>query len=402
VGRRHRRWLAGLAVSSFVLGACASSTGNIAANATPKGNIRIGLVAPFTGPFAPSTVGFKNSAEVGIDQINKKGGVNGRKLELIVKDDGGQPNQDPQLVQELSDQGVHIFIEVWTAGVLATKPLMSSLNFILFTANPPAVQNDPAQLPYDFNFFPPNQYATDAITSYAIKKGQKKWALLSDTTNQFQEYVKLITDKAPSQGAQIVINKQYDPATTDFSSVAKQIKDSNPDAVMFFAAGSPIPRFLQAAKAAGITATMYGGYGGSSANLTTAPQDVLQNQYYFVSNSTGLLDSSGQPLIKEYGDVLNLMYAAYGKKANVGGGVTWDLFQAIVYAIQKSGGDDPAKMRQALEKTASMGGVGFTSPKVKFKFSSKDHGGFPADQVQLAKTVGSPDWPGMYPAAPAT
>jgi branched-chain amino acid transport system substrate-binding protein len=394
--------MAALAASTFVLGACASSTGNNNAAATPKGNIKIGLVAPFTGAFAPSTVGFKNSAEVGIDQINKKGGINGRKLELVVKDDNGQPNQDPQLVQELSDQGVHIFIEVWTSGVLATKPLMSTLNFILFTANPPAVQNDPTQLPYDFNFFPPNQYATDAITSYAIKKGEKKWALLSDTTNQFQEYVKLITDKAPSLGATIVINKQYDPATTDFSSVAKQIKDSNPDSVMFFAAGSPIPRFLQAAKAAGITATMYGGYGGSSANLSTAPQDVLEKQYFFVSNATGLLNDSGQPLVSEYGDVLNLMYAAYGKKANVGGGVTWDLFQAIVYAIQKAGGDDPAKMRQALEKTAALGGVGFTSPKVKFKFSPTNHGGFPAEQVRLAKTLTSTEWPGLYPAAPNT
>ena len=71
-----------------------------------------------------------------------------------------------------------------------------------------------------------------------------------------------------------------------------------------------------------------------------------------------------------------------------------------MYAIRQAGGDDPAKMRAALEKTASQGGVGFTSPQLKYSWSKTNHGGFPSGQVRLCKALLNPDWPGMFPIAP--
>lgn len=382
-------------------GAASPAPGAAATTAASTKPIRIAVVGPMSGPFAPSTTGFQNSATVGVEQINAKGGINGRKLELVIKDDQFQPNMTAQLVQELNEDGVNIFILVYTAGVQALQPTMAAGKYIVFTANPPELQNDPKQLPYDFNFFPPNRFATEAIAAAAKKKGQKTWATVTDTTNQFQEYIKFIQAKASDAGAKIVLDQTFDPATTDFSSVAKKVKDSGADAVMLFAAGAAIPRFLQAVKATGITADIYGGYGGAAADLSTAPQDVLANQYFFASNATNLLGPTGTPLVKEYGDAMaQLFWSKYGKKSNVGGGVTYDLFQAIVYAIGKAGGDDPKKMRAELEKTADSGGIALTAPSVKYKFSATDHGGFPADQVRLAKTVANPDWPGFFPAAP--
>lgn len=371
------------------------------ASAAPTTPIKIGVVGPMSGPFAVSTTGFQNSATVGVEQINAKGGIKGRKLELVIKDDQFQPNLTAQYVQELNESGVNIFILVYTAGVQALQPTMGAGKYIVFTANPPELQNDPKQLPYDFNFFPPNRYCIDAISSYATKKNAKSWATVTDTTNQFQEYISFVKAKAPDAGAKIVLEQTFDPATTDFSSVAKKVKDTNADAIMLFAAGAAIPRFLQSVKAADIKSDIYGGYGGAAADLTPAPPDVLANQYYFCANATTLLGTGGSPLFKEYGDIMTqLFWPKYTKKTNVGGGVTFDLFQAIAYAIDKAGGDDPKKMRAELEKTADAGGIPLVSASVKYKFSATSHGGFPADQVRLAKTVTNPDWPGFYPAAP--
>jgi hypothetical protein len=47
-----------------------------------------------------------------------------------------------------------------------------------------------------------------------------------------------------------------------------------------------------------------------------------------------------------------------------------------------------------------MGGVGFTSPKLKYSWSKINHGGFPPGEVRLAKAMLNPDWPGMFPIAP--
>jgi branched-chain amino acid transport system substrate-binding protein len=396
--KRRQRLATGLAL---LAAACATVlvAGGFTTHKT-AGTYKVALVGPQTGVFASSTVGFQNSAQQKFDLINKKGGINGRQIELIVKDDGGQPNQTLQSVRDLQDQGVKVFIGVYTAGVLALQPLMNG-SLILFTANPPAVQNDPKQLPYSFNFFPPNKYAVLKDAQYAKKLGLTKLAIVSDTTAQFQEYVELAKTTMPKHGQQIVLEQRYDPATTDFSPVISKIKDSGADGVLFFAAGAPVTRLMTAAAAANLQLPILGGYGNAAADLSTVPLSYLKKYAYFVSTTPGLLDSDSKPVIPKYGAVVkDVFYHKYGFKTGIGGGVTWDLASAVVWALQRAGSDDPAKMRAALESTAkASAGVAFTSPSLVYHFSKDTHGGFPPSQVAVAHSYGSKQWPGFYYAA---
>jgi branched-chain amino acid transport system substrate-binding protein len=361
---------------------------------------KIALVGPRTGAFAPSTTGFLNSLTQKIAAVNKRGGVNGHRLELVVRDDGGQPEETLRRVRDLQAQGVRVFVGVYTAGALALQPLMDG-SLVLFTANPPAVQDDPKQLPYDFNFFPPNAYAVLKDAQYAMKLGLTKLAIVADTTAQIQEYVDLAKTTMPKYGEEIVTEQRYDPASTDFSQVISRIKDSGATGVLFFATGAPVARVLNAAAAANLQLPILGGYGNAAADLTSVPSAYLEKYAYFVSTSPSVLKSDGTPLISRYGAIAKqILYHRYGLKANIGGGVTWDLASAIVWALRKAGGDDPAKMRAALESTArASAGVAFTSKPVVYHFSSATHGGFPPSQVTVARAYGSPQWPGFYYAA---
>jgi branched-chain amino acid transport system substrate-binding protein len=391
-----------LLVAAVGVTACASSSSATPTDQSSKGPIRVAFIGAFSGPFAVSSISGENSLGFGADEFNAKGGLNGRKIEIIKKDDQGQANNDPQLVQELLDAGVKIFIEETAAGVRAVVPLMKTNNFILYTNNPPAFENDPAQVPYGFNNIPSNQNSTDAIAKYASKKSQKKWAVVADSSAQVQEYVRTLNISAQQYGGSVVFSKNFDTGTTDFSSVVKQVKDVSPDAIMFFAFGSPVARFLQAVKAAGLTQDIYGSFAsGGASDLSTAPVDVVQQQFYFPLFSPSLLDEQNKaPLIKEYGDLQLKFYGKFGKKPGVGGGTGYDEWLSVVWAIKQAGGDDPTKMRAAMESTAGMGGVGFTSPKLKYSWSKINHGGFPPGEVRLAKAMLNPDWPGMFPIAP--
>ena len=93
-------------------------------------------------------------------------------------------------------------------------------------------------------------------------------------------------------------------------------------------------------------------------------------------------------------------YARFGKKPGVGGGSSYDQWLAVAWAIKQAGGDDPTKMRAAMESTAGMGGIAFTSQQVKYSWSKTNHGGYPPGQVRLAKALLNPEWPGMFPVAP--
>jgi branched-chain amino acid transport system substrate-binding protein len=391
-----------LLVAVVGLTACASSSSSTSTDQSSKGPIRIAFIGAFSGPFAVSSITVENGLAFGTDEINGKGGISGRKIELIKKDDQGQANTDPQLVQEQLDAGVKIFISQTAAGVRAIVPLMKTNNFILYTNNPPAFENDPAQVPYGFNITPSNQDSTDAIAKFASKKGEKKWAVVADSSAQVQEYVRTLGISAQQYGGTVIFSKNFDSGTTDFSSVVKQVKDVNPDAIMFFAFGAPVARFLQAVKAAGVTQNIYGSFaGGAASDLSTAPVDVVQQQYYFPFSSPSLLDDQNKaPLMKEYGDMQLKFYSRFGKKPGVGGGSGYDQFLAIVWALKQAGGDDPTKMRAAMETTAGMGGIGFTSPQVKYSWSKTNHGGFPPGQVRLAKALLNADWPGLFPIAP--
>ena len=404
---RHAATRASALLLAGALGAtaCASSSasGNGSSDQSSKGTIKIAFLGAFTGPFAVSSISEENNLAYASDEINGKGGINGRKVEIIQKDDQGTASNDPQLLQEQLDAGVHIFIAETAAGVQAMAPLMKAPNnFIMYTNNPPAFENDPKQVPWGFNTIPSTQQSTDQIAKYAIGKGQKKWAVVADSSAQVQEYVRTLNISAQQFGGTVVFSKNFDSSTTDFSSVVKQVKDAGPDAIMFFGFGAPVARFLQAVKAAGVTQNIYGSFAaGAASDLSTAPVDVVQSQYYFPLFSPSLLNEQDTaPLIKEYGDLQLKFYARFGKKPGVGGGTGYDQWLSIVYAIKQAGGDDPTKMRAAMEKTASQGGLALTSSQVKYSWSKDNHGGFPTGQVRLAKGLLNPDWPGMFPIAP--
>src|SRR5690349_3603849 len=79
--------LAGALVAS-TLAACSSSSGD-----SETGPIRIGLTVPLTGNYQALGTGDQQGAQIAVEQINADGGIDGRKIELVVKDDKTQPDQ---------------------------------------------------------------------------------------------------------------------------------------------------------------------------------------------------------------------------------------------------------------------------------------------------------------------
>jgi branched-chain amino acid transport system substrate-binding protein len=391
--------LASLAtVAALAVAACgedSSSGGSSSGSASKGGVIKIGAVAPFSGGFASSSTSNQNTWNEVIADVNAKGGINGRKLQLVVKDTKGQPNLAVQYTRELMDQGVKLFWVQTTADELAIRPLMNTGKILVFSNNPPDIQNDPKQFPYGFNFQASNKAGVQTVADAAKAQGHTKWAVVSDTTGEFQTYVNNLKPLVGPSGAKIVLDQKYDPTTTDFSSIVTKIKQSGADAIFFFAVGTPVQAMLTAVQAAGLKTPIFGGYGLVAADLSSFPDSVLEQAVAPMSKVT-LLTPDGKPLYPDYGKLTERFYEKFGKKPSVGGGVNWDEAMAMVWAIEKAGGDDPAKIKQALESTEASGGLKAISPDVAYKFSGTDHGGYPDDAVGLATLKSSKEWPGYY------
>ncbi|RDI53836.1 ABC transporter substrate-binding protein [Microvirga subterranea] len=102
--------------------------------AQDSGPIRIGLLAPITG-FAPDLGrDVKIGAEIAVEQLNKAGGVMGRPVELIVRDDKINPNETVAAMRELSGLGVKLFTGgVFTATALAAFGILQSIDGLFMT-----------------------------------------------------------------------------------------------------------------------------------------------------------------------------------------------------------------------------------------------------------------------------
>jgi branched-chain amino acid transport system substrate-binding protein len=360
------------------------------------GVIKVGWIGPLSGSFAAASAPTINDLKEVFNVWNKKGGVGGKQLQLLTKDDGFSPANALQAVRDMEGQGVHVFYMQYEYDARATQPLQDG-SAIYFTSVPPVIPT--SDFPYLFNLFPSNKYAMLKNMQFMKRHNLTKAALVTNTTAQFQAYFDAAHDMLPKNGIQIVLEQRYDPATTDFSPIVTKIKQSGADTVMVFNVGTEGTRFYTAAAAANLQLPILGGYGNASADLSSVPSAFLNKWGYYITTTPFLLKANGEPLMPKYAALAkDIFYHKYGFKANVGQGTGWNTPSAMVWAMQKSGNaDNPAKMKAALESTARASkGVAFVGPPLVFHFSKNLHSGYPPSQVALARLYGSPKWPGFY------
>ena len=134
-----------LAVTMVVLCFAACGKSN---DASGEKTIKIGLSGPLTGDYAQYGNGVKNGAQLAIDEINEKGGVNGVKLELNAQDDEGDPEKAVNAYNTLKDWGMQLSLGTVTSGAcIAFQGVAKVDNVFVLTPSAtavPAIEGDNA------------------------------------------------------------------------------------------------------------------------------------------------------------------------------------------------------------------------------------------------------------------
>jgi len=228
--RFARRWSA--AASALLL---ASS---FSANAHAQ-TIKVGIVGPFSGPFAHYGTLFKNGAEAYV--ASQGGKLAGKEIEFIYRDTGGpNPGQTKTLVQELivKDKVDYLGGFVFTPNAFAAAPLIqqSQTPTVIFNAATSAITDKS-------EFFIRTSY-----TLWQVTVPMAQWAAKSN----LKKVVTAVTDYGPGidaetafkseftkQGGTVVESIRMPISTTDFSPFVQRIKASGAQAVYTFLPGGP-------------------------------------------------------------------------------------------------------------------------------------------------------------------
>jgi branched-chain amino acid transport system substrate-binding protein len=133
-------------IAVLLLSACSGSSmssnkesENNSSNSGSEGQtdekIKIGLITSLSGSNASSGEPMKLGVELAVKHINDDGGINGKEVELLVRDDKGSPEEAVKVARDLNNQGVHLFLGVISSSVaLALSPAMEEMDSILITA----------------------------------------------------------------------------------------------------------------------------------------------------------------------------------------------------------------------------------------------------------------------------
>jgi branched-chain amino acid transport system substrate-binding protein len=198
---------------------------------TTKEPIKIGAILPLTGEAAVWGENVKTGIELAKEEINKKGGINGRKLEIIYEDGQCDSKTGVSAAQKLItvDKVQVIIGEVCSSVTLAIAPIANQNKVVLIT---PASSADSISQAgeYIFRNYPRNSQFLDKIIELIEKLNKKKIAILfvnNDYGVGLKDYAlqKISKEK-------IVLVEGHDQKETDFRTTLTKLKSFNPDAVI--------------------------------------------------------------------------------------------------------------------------------------------------------------------------
>lgn len=335
---------------AFALSGCKSATNTGTANG---GTLTIGHFGSLTGTTATFGKSTDNGIRMAFDEINAKGGILGKQLNLVTEDDGSQTNQVPTVVNKLINQSNVLCLmgEVASSRSIAAAPIAQKAGVPMVTAS----STNPKVTTLGNYIF--RTCFVDKFQGYVMAKFAtdtlkvKRVAILTDVANDYSKgLTQVFTDDFTKSGGQIVGTESYSEGDKDFQSQLTKIKGTNPDAIFIPGYYSEVGNIAVQARRLGITQPLLGCDGWSSRKLHEIGGKALEGCYFSDHYSS---ESKAPSVVKFVADYKT----KYGAVPDGLSAVAYDAAYIVADAIKRAGVADRTKLRDALAATKDYKGV---------------------------------------------
>ncbi len=355
---------------------------------------KVGAVFSVTGRASFLGDPEKKTAVMLADEINKAGGINGKKLELIVYDDEGDATKTNLAVKKLMTQDkVCVVIGPSLSGnSLAVVPLAEQFKTPLIScaASYKIVTDDAGkQRPWVFKVPQSDSMAAEAIFAHMKQKGIKKIAIITGTTGFGKSGQSELVRLAPQYGIEIVADESYGPQDTDMTAQLTKIKGLAPQAIVNWSIGPTQVTVLRNYRDLGMRGDIvfYQSHGfGSKKNIELAAGAAEGVYTPLGACATPDALPANHPQKKVAMEYNQSYTALFNEPVSTFGGHAWDSLMLAVDAL-KAVGCDRAKIRDYLETRK-----GFVGQHGVFSFSADDHNGLVWKDAFNMIVVKNGDW----------
>lgn len=345
-----------------------------------EGNeIKIGLIAAQQGDQASWGIDSVKGAQLAVDEVNAAGGVNGKKIKLIIGDSQSKPEQGKSAAEKLISDGVIGIVGEVASGTtiqIAKSAFPQGIPVVSIGSTRDDVTdvgNNVFRVCYTDSFQGPvmAKFAFEdlKLSNIAIVTDQKL-PYSQGLSENFRKYLEKI-------GGKVVDEQFYNSGDTQFSAQITNLKSKNPDGVFLSGYYTEVGQFVKQMRDAGLKVPVFGGDGWDSSELQKyGGAAITDGNAYFCNHYN---NEETRPEVQEF---LKKWAAKFNNSipATTMGALSYDATMLMIDALKRSKGDNSKALIAAIDETE-----GFKS--VAGEITMKGHGGNPPKRALVVSVT---------------
>ena len=319
--------------------------------------IKIGVIQPLSGPVAASGSYVRMGAEIARDWINARGGIKGRKVELVIEDNKSDPKEAASAAEKLIVRDrVPAIMGAWGSSMtLAAMPKLEEYGVPMVVETSSAASVTRRGNPWIFRISPPSEMEALGLARYVDKLGVKKADFLAVNTDWGRGAIAAFGDMLKKKGVAVGATEYMDQAATDMNAQITKIKAAGGDTLFLTTAVEQITLVMKQAQEQrlGLKVITTGG-SSSPTQLVKQAGAAAEGSYHIVFFMPWF------PEAMPDGKLAKAFVDEWSKRGHPFEGLTegfrgHDGIATIAEAVRVAGKDDPKAIREALWKVKLMG-----------------------------------------------
>ena len=318
--------------------ACAAAFLGSVSVGSAQETIKIGMTVPMTGPVAE--IGFLQTegAKLAVEKVNAAGGINGRKLELIIEDD---QTTNPGMVLAFSHLVSRGDLVAIIGSLRSTQMNAISADAkkaglpVFFGGTDPTLTK--AGNPWFFRARPSDAYSAKVIADFGVNElKKKKWAVVHSTDAFGTNGSKALIESLKELGVEPVVEQSINNGQTDLTPVVLAVHQSGADILATYVAfETDVGLLARQLKQFGVTAEWVG-----SPSVSTTTARNLAGPALFGTYSVADFSADANPQAKAYAEEFN---KKVGRAPDYTSGWPYDSVMLLTEAIKKAGSTEPGQ-----------------------------------------------------------
>ena len=300
--------------------------------------IKIGVVAPLTGPLADAGRYGVQGAKLAVEEVNKAGGVLGRELELVIEDDQSlNPSTVLAFTKLADDQNIVAFL-----GPTRSTQIQSIAPSVKQAGRPVMIGGTDPSLtqagnPWFFRFRPNDTYTARVMSDYGLNKlGKKKWAIVHATDAFGTNAKTLFVEALKKQGVEPVMVEGQPNNSPDYTAVALAVKQSGADVLAtFITFESDVAIFARQLRQLGVNVVWLG-----SPSITTTTARKLAGASLYGTFAVADFHPDANPEAKSFSE---RYLASYKTTPDFFASWPYDAIHVLAFAITNAGSRTPKR-----------------------------------------------------------